>query len=153
MASDKSLAAEIERLHRQAAPAPWEPQPGLERERVRGRFWSTCKGFPPKPVGQMSGQETSAERDANMQLACLLRSHVPEILAALRATEIAALQSRAFEDGARWMRWQAQDCLAQMKPTAIMPAASGAGYLKALERADARVAALPLQPEGERSDA
>lgn len=62
------------------------------------------------------------------------------------AAEIAALQSRAFEDGARWMRERAAD---RVKDRAYLM--EHGEEQAAVLRAASDLAALPLQPEGERN--
>jgi len=60
--------------------------------------------------------------------------------------EIAALQSRAFEDGARWMREKAAD---RIKDRAYLM--EHGEEQAAVLRAVSDLSALPLQPEGERN--
>ncbi|ACK82507.1 hypothetical protein [Methylorubrum extorquens] len=78
------------------------------------------------------------------------------------AAEIAALQGRTFEDGARWMRERAkQACETEREVSRNMAAVYSdggrlydelCGQADALGAIAATIAALPLQPEGE-SDA
>lgn len=63
------------------------------------------------------------------------------------ATEIAALQSRAFEDGAQWMRLKAAS-IAATPSLGNVPTAQQADGRKS---AAAAILAIPLQPKGERN--
>ncbi|MCP1550645.1 MULTISPECIES: hypothetical protein [Methylorubrum] len=77
----------------------------------------------------------------------LLPKHVDALMARL-AAEIAANQSRAFEDGARWMRGVA----AQRVVRSFRGDAPTDAERYTLNEAVRCVRLLPLQPEGERSD-
>lgn len=75
------------------------------------------------------------------------------------AARIAAIQSRAFEDGARWMRERAEErariwAIPDLPPAAYADDELMAGIQARNETVAgiaAGVAALPLQPEGERN--
>ncbi|MCP1545368.1 hypothetical protein [Methylorubrum extorquens] len=73
------------------------------------------------------------------------------------AAEIAALQSRAFEDGARWMRERAYNAVIDVRHAAAcnfspeFSGAQGEARTNSLATAAKAVLALPLQPEGERN--
>ena len=70
------------------------------------------------------------------------------------ASEIAALQSRAFEDGARWMRERAFDVARAWQVPAAPPTADETLIARVQARNEtvagiaAGIVALPLQPEG-----
>ncbi|UGB26404.1 hypothetical protein LPC10_01950 [Methylorubrum sp. B1-46] len=67
-----------------------------------------------------------------------------------QAAEIAALQSRAFEDGARWMRERAIAAI-DMHDRERREWVNGSLWHILTGETSKRVAALPLQPEGERN--
>lgn len=75
-----------------------------------------------------------------------------EIPAAARviASRIAALQSRAFEDGARWMRERAIAAI-DMHDRERREWVNGSLWHILTGETSKRVAALPLQPERERN--
>lgn len=70
---------------------------------------------------------------------------------------LAALQSRAFEDGARWMRERAFDVARAWQMPAAPPTADEMLIARVQARNEtvagiaAGIASLPLQPEGERN--
>lgn len=76
----------------------------------------------------------------------------------IAAAEIAALQSRAFEDGARWMRYRAYTAVIDVRHAAAcnfspeFSGAQGEARTNSLATAAKAVLVLPLRPEGERSD-
>lgn len=102
MASEKSLAAEIE---------------AVMRDEIIPRWMG--------PNSFVEGYEEAAQKIT---------------------ARIAALQSRAFEDGARWMRERAVSVAEDSKTCS-------AGEIYIAHQISDGIAALPLQPEGERSDA
>lgn len=126
----KSLAAEIEAV--------------TERERTRLIVWLEEYATP-------TGNSIDREMTADALMADFI---------SLRLAEIAALQSRAFEDGARWMRERAAKTADYARERAAMALhGSCDGSETNRTRRDLarslkdQIRALPLQPEGERSDA
>lgn len=73
------------------------------------------------------------------------------------AAEIATLQSRAFEDGARWMRERAYSAVIDVRHAAAcnfspeFSGVQGEARTNSLATAAKAIQALPLQPEGERN--
>lgn len=130
MAPDKSLAAEIEAKAIKA-------QSGLLRaHELLAEKYSTWS----PEAGTQFPERYPAEAVEGIRLA-------RELLA-----EIAALQSRAFEDGARWMRESAAEACGEEGSFHVSPADDlSAQYASACVACHDLVAALPLQPEGERN--
>lgn len=107
-----------------------------------------------------------ATKSLAAEIEAVMRKHIVNIRTGAQtgipeaAAEIAArVQSRAFEDGARWMRERAFDVARAWQMPAAPPTADEMLIARVQARNEtvagiaAGIASLPLQPEGERSDA